>query len=39
MSIEAILAAVTFVGLFVAWVVLPTRLKKRHSETENQEMG
>ena len=36
MPVEAILAAASFVGLFTAWVVLPSRLQKRHSdETEN----
>ncbi len=36
MSVEAILAAASFVGLFTVWVVLPNRLQKRHSDkTEN----
>lgn len=37
MPLEAILAAVSFVGLFAAWVILPSRLQKRHSDkTENE---
>ncbi len=31
MPVEAILAAVSFVGLFTAWVILPSRLHKRHA--------
>ncbi len=30
MSIGAIMGIVAFVGLFGAWVVLPTFLRKRH---------
>lgn len=30
MPIEVILAAASFVGLFTAWVILPSRLKKQH---------
>ena len=37
MSVQAILAAVTFVGLFVAWVIIPTQLRKRHASTEEDE--
>lgn len=37
MPLQAILAAIVFVGLFVAWVIMPTQLKKRHAEkTENE---
>ena len=31
MSIEAALAAASFVGLFVAWVVVPSFVKERHN--------
>ncbi|MDP2729818.1 MAG: hypothetical protein Q8O55_04995 [Dehalococcoidales bacterium] len=34
MSVEAILAAVSFVGLFTAWVILPSRLCKRRADKE-----
>lgn len=34
---EIILGSVAFVGLFLAWVVVPTILKKRHSSIENAE--
>lgn len=34
MPVEAILAAVSFVALFAAWVILPSRLQKRHSREE-----
>lgn len=37
MSIEAILAAVSFIGLFTAWVILPSRLHKRHAAREQNE--
>ena len=37
MSIEAILAAVFFVGLFTAWVILPHHLQKRHLAEENDD--
>lgn len=30
MPVEAILAAASFIGLFTAWVILPSRLQKRH---------
>lgn len=35
MSVQAIIAAVVFVGLFLAWVVLPTQVKKHHT-TEDE---
>lgn len=31
MPSEAILAAVFFVGLFTAWVIAPTYIKKKHA--------
>jgi len=31
MPVEAAAAIVTFVGLFTAWVILPSRLRKRHA--------
>lgn len=31
MSVEAAAAVASFVGLFVAWVVLPSRLRKKHT--------
>ncbi len=34
MPVEAILAAVSFVGLFAAFVILPSRLQKRHAARE-----
>ncbi|MEE8413999.1 MAG: hypothetical protein V3R96_05555 [Dehalococcoidales bacterium] len=37
MPLEAILAAVSFVGLFTAWVILPSHLKKRHLARENDD--
>ena len=37
MPIEAILAAVSFVGLFTAWVILPSRLQKRHSTEQTED--
>jgi hypothetical protein len=36
MSVQAIIAAVFFVGLFITWVVLPSRLQKRHSNEEHE---
>lgn len=38
MSVEAIAAAASFVGLFVAWVVLPSRLKKKHASRAEDEV-
>ena len=32
MSIAAVMAIVAFVGLFSAWVILPTFLRKRHQQ-------
>ena len=37
MPVEAILAAVSFVGLFTAWVILPSRLQKRHAVREEND--
>lgn len=37
MPLEAILAAVSFVGLFTAWVILPSRLCKRHNAREEDD--
>ena len=34
MSTEAIIAIIAFVGLFVAWVILPNRIKKHHEAAE-----
>lgn len=34
MTVEAILGIVFFVGLFVAWVIVPTQLRKRHIAVE-----
>ena len=34
MTIEAILAVASFIGLFGAWVILPSQLRKRHSSRE-----
>lgn len=31
MPSEAILAAVVFVGLFTAWVIAPTLIKRKHA--------
>jgi hypothetical protein len=33
-----ILAGVAFVGLFCAWVILPSILKKRHTEKSGTEL-
>ncbi|MBI2860339.1 MAG: hypothetical protein HYX91_02380 [Chloroflexi bacterium] len=30
MSVEVIMGAASFVGLFFAWVVLPSQIQKRH---------
>lgn len=38
MPVEAILAAASFVGLFTAWVILPSRLKKRHESKRGNEV-
>lgn len=35
MPVEAILAVVSFVALFAVWVILPSRLQKRHAREEN----
>ncbi len=38
--LEGIIAGVVFVGLFTAWVILPSRIKKFHDsrvETEDEE--
>jgi len=37
MSVEAILAVASFVVLFGAWVILPSRLRKRHVEKTEEE--
>ena len=31
MPVEAILATASFIGLFTAWVILPSRLRKRRA--------
>lgn len=36
MPVEAIAAGFAFVGLFVTWVVLPSRIRKHHSEIDNE---
>ena len=39
---EAALGAVAFVGLFAAWVILPSHLRKKHdvrAEGETKEIG
>jgi len=36
MSVPAIAAIGSFVVLFVMWVVLPSRLKKRHEHIEEE---
>jgi len=30
MTVEAVAALASFAGLFVAWVILPSRLQKKH---------
>lgn len=35
MPIEAIIAIVTFAAMFVAWAVIPSFLRKRHTSKEN----
>jgi len=37
MPVSAIAAIAAFVVLFTAWVVLPSRLKKRHELREKEE--
>lgn len=37
MPAEAIFAALAFVGLFVAWVIVPSRLHKRHTSVTEEE--
>ena len=37
MPVEAILAAASFIGLFTAWVILPSRLCKRHTAREKDD--
>ena len=40
MPSEAILAGVFFVGLFMAWVVAPTYIRRRHAlKIEDEDMG
>lgn len=34
MPVEAVIAAVSFVALFVVWVILPSRIKKLHASEE-----
>ncbi len=34
---EIVFAIITFIGLFFAWVVLPTILKKRHAVKVEQD--
>jgi len=36
MSVPLIAAIVSFVGLFAAWVVLPSFLKKHHDNKEEE---
>ncbi len=33
---EIVIAGISFVGLFVAWAVVPTIIKKRHADTETK---
>ncbi len=35
MSVQAIIAAVAFVGLFLVWVILPSQVKKHHTTEED----
>lgn len=37
MPVEAILAAVSFIGLFTAWVIIPSYLRKRHVASEEDD--
>ena len=37
MPSEAIFAALAFIGLFVAWVIVPSRLKKRHTSVAKED--
>lgn len=36
MTIEAILAAASFIGLFAAWVILPSQLRRRQSREQDE---
>ncbi len=36
MPVEAIFAGVAFVGLFVTWAVLPSRIRNRHVQPEEE---
>lgn len=31
MTVEAAAAVISFIGLFTAWVIVPSRLKKKHA--------
>ncbi|MBM2824747.1 MAG: hypothetical protein HW402_411 [Dehalococcoidales bacterium] len=33
---EIVIAGISFVGLFVAWAVMPTIIKKHHADTETE---
>lgn len=37
MSIEAVIAIVVFAAMFLAWTVLPSKLKKRHEAKTEKE--
>lgn len=37
MSVTVILAIATFTGLFTAWVILPSFLRKRHAKRANKQ--
>jgi hypothetical protein len=36
MPVEAIVAAIAFVGLFLLWVILPSRIRRHHAEIESE---
>lgn len=37
MPSEAIFAALAFVGLFIAWVIIPSRVKRRHTSVTEED--
>lgn len=38
MSVEALAAVGTFVGLFMVWAVIPSRLRKKHASKAEDEL-
>lgn len=36
MSVQIIAAVISFVVLFAAWVIVPSRLKKHHEEKQEE---